>query len=276
MGVLRTVSKIPIQVGVIAWDNALFLANLVLPSLKKGHVIPEGHPGFEGHWPPYVAPGEGDSRSACPMLNALANHGILPHDGKNIAFKELNHQVRQNFNFAPTFCFFASHFAAGFMDKSYWKDTFDLADLNMHDPKAIEHDASLTRHDVALQPDQGKPDLELVAQLLECATGKAEDGSVQLTPEDLAKALSKRRAEARRSNKEYSETKFHNFFGSANSSTMLTIFDGRVPDLTPMLTEERFVEGWEPRRLDHYGLAMAGFNGLVLKLEKQVDPKKYE
>lgn len=57
---------------------------------------------------------------------------------------------------------------------------------------------------------------------------------------------------------------------------MLTIFDGLVGDLTPMLTEERFAEDWEPRVLNKYGLTMAQFNGLVLKLERTVDPKKYE
>lgn len=57
---------------------------------------------------------------------------------------------------------------------------------------------------------------------------------------------------------------------------MLTIFGGRVDDLTPMLTEERFADGWEPRILDKYGLTMAKFNGWVLPVEHGVDEKKYE
>lgn len=32
----------------------------------------------------YQAPRPNDSRSPCPALNALANHGYLPRDGKNI------------------------------------------------------------------------------------------------------------------------------------------------------------------------------------------------
>lgn len=75
------------------------------------------------------------------MLNALANHGILPHDGKNITFKDLNAKVRQSFNFAPSFCFFTPKFAAGFLNKSYFHDSFDLADLAKHSDDAIEHDA---------------------------------------------------------------------------------------------------------------------------------------
>ena len=55
---------------------------------------------------------------------------------------------------------------------------------------------------------------------------------------------------------------------------MLTIFGGRVNDLQPMLTEERFSENWQPRILAHYGLTMAAFNGTVLPVEMGVNPKK--
>ncbi len=144
----------------------------------------------------------------------MANHGILPHDGKNITFRELNTKVHETFNFANSFCFFVPKFSADFLDRSYWSDKFDLAELSKHN--AIEHDASLTRQDVALVPDQGKPDLELVEQLLSCATG---DGGAILTKEDLSKALAKRRIEARVSNENYTESFFHNMFGSAKYVT---------------------------------------------------------
>lgn len=147
------------------------------------------------------------------MLNALANHGILPHDGKNISFRQLNTAVRQSFNFAPSFCFFVPHFAADFLGRSYLHDKFDLEELSKHN--AIEHDASLTRHDAALAPDQGKPDLQLVEELLNEATGKQANGEPLLTKKDLSLALSKRRYAARKSNEHYSESFFHNMFGSA-------------------------------------------------------------
>lgn len=51
---------------------------------------------------------------------------------------------------------------------------------------------------------------------------------------------------------------------------MLTIFGGRVKDLEPMLTDERFVDGWEPRILSHFGLTMMAFNGTVLPVEMGV------
>ena len=201
--------------AVFAYDNVLLLLNLVSPKLHPDAVVPAGAPGYHGQWPEFIPPREGDARSACPMLNAMANHGILPHDGKNITFKHLNATVRSTFNFAPSFCFFVPNFAAGFLHRSYWNDTFDLADLNKHSDDAIEHDGSLTRHDVALVPDQGKPDQQLVDELLNEASGKMPDGSPQLTIPDLSRALSKRRADARKTNKEYSESFFHNMFGSS-------------------------------------------------------------
>jgi hypothetical protein len=57
---------------------------------------------------------------------------------------------------------------------------------------------------------------------------------------------------------------------------MLTIFGGSISDLTPMLTEERFPEHWEPRVLERYGLTLAKFNGTVLPVERGVDIKKYQ
>lgn len=215
-------------------------------------------------------------RTRNPVLSSLtiwqANHGILPHSGRNITFRELKRTIHQTYNFAPTFCFFVPAFAANFLHRSYWTGTFDLEDLSKHN--AIEHDASLTRRDSALVHDQGKPDLELVKELLAGATGKGPNGEKLLTKQDLSKALSKRRMEAKAENPEYSESLFHNMFGSANSSTMLTIFGGRVDDLVPMLTEERFADNWEPRITSHFGLTMAEFNTTVLPVEFGVQVKK--
>ena len=204
--------------------------------------------------------------------NVQANHGILPHDGRNITFRDLKTTIHQTFNFAPTFCFFVPNFAANFLNRSYWTGTFDLEELSKHN--AIEHDASLTRRDSALVPDQGQPDFDLVCQLLQGATGRGPKGEKLLTKADLSKALAKRRSEARAENKQYSESLFHNMFGSANSSTMLTIFGGRVDDLVPMLVEERFADNWEPRIKSHFGLTMAEFNATVLPVEIGVHLKQ--
>jgi len=69
--------------------------------------------------------------------------GILPHDGKNIKFNELPDTLRATYNLAPSVTFSMPTYAAKILKKIYRKDTFDLADLILHN--GIEHDASLTR-----------------------------------------------------------------------------------------------------------------------------------
>lgn len=204
-----------LNLWVFIYDNTCALLNLIVPKYAPDNVVPEGCPGHKGKWPPYVAPKPGDSRSACPMLNAMANHGIFPHDGKNITFKEMNTKIRETFNFAPSFCFFVPKFSANYLNKSYFTDRCNLEDLNLHAPNAIEHDASLTRQDFALCPDQSKPDMKLVIDLLKTSSAKAKDGTPIMTIPDLSKALSRRRADARKTNPDYSESFFHNLFGSA-------------------------------------------------------------
>lgn len=78
------------NVYVFTYDGLLELGNQVMPKRKVGHMVPEGHPGFGGKWPEYIPPKEGDSRCACPALNALANHGkrhITPNGSRLIRFK---------------------------------------------------------------------------------------------------------------------------------------------------------------------------------------------
>ncbi|KAF5350438.1 hypothetical protein D9756_008663 [Leucocoprinus leucothites] len=236
-----------------AWDASLTAVNVVTPKKKKGHVVPKGHPGFGGQWPEYVAPKEGDSRCACPALNALANHGILPHDGKNIQFKEMGRAVRATYNFSSTFCYFVPHYAAEMLGKSYGKDRIDLSELDLHN--GIEHDASLIREDMALEPDQSKPHVGYITELLSSASGKdKETGETILTSKDVSKFSSKRRADAREYNKEFSLDFLHKMFGSI---------------------KERIPEGWETKVRQRLGVTLAEFNITVLGVEFGISEKKY-
>ncbi|KAF4576265.1 hypothetical protein EYR40_000504 [Pleurotus pulmonarius] len=253
---------------VLSWDVVLTLLNAILPKRKVGHVTPAGEPGAGGKWPEYIAPKDTDSRCACPALNAMANHGILPRDGRNITFKEMNRVIRATYNFAPSFCFFVPNYSANMLNKSYRKDTFDLEEISLHN--GIEHDASMTREDVHRQPDQGKPHLPFVEELLSRATGKDTEGNAVLTIPDVAHYMAKRRVDAPKANPEFTTSKFHETFGSSNSSTLLTIYGGRVDDLRPILVEERIPDGWESRIRAPFGLTMINFNvGTVNKVEKE-------
>jgi hypothetical protein len=86
----------------VAIDSGVALYNALTPNLPKGTVIKPGCPGHGGQWPPFEAAKEGDSRSPCPALNAMANHGILPRDGKNIRYIDLSKKIHETYNFANT------------------------------------------------------------------------------------------------------------------------------------------------------------------------------
>jgi len=266
--------KIVHDIAFFTWDMGLTVVNIVTPNRREGHVTPEGHPGFGGKWPEYIPPGEGDSRCSCPALNAMANHGILPRDGKNIQFKEMGRLIRTTYNFSPSFCYFVPNYSAQMLGKNYDKDIFDLKELDLHN--GIEHDASLCREDVALEPDQSKPHEGYIKELLASATGKDKDGNPLLTIKDLSKYSSKRRADARSYNKDFTLDFIHRMFGSSNSSTLLTIFGGRVRDLETILLEERLPEGWESRVRRQMGLTLSTFNvTTVWPVEFGTSEKKY-
>jgi hypothetical protein len=111
--------------------------------------------------------------------------GILPHDGKNITFKELGDKVHTTYNFAPSFCLFVPNFAARMLERKYDTDKFDLKDLDLHSEKGIEHDASLVRtyhsryegrlviliisigRDVRYEPDQSVKHMPYIRELIE-------------------------------------------------------------------------------------------------------------
>ncbi|KAI6015114.1 Chloroperoxidase [Pisolithus orientalis] len=264
------IHKIFLYSGIFAWDVVLSFGNLLRFKRHVGKVTPEGHPGYGGYWPEYRPPKEGDSRCSCPALNAMANHGIIARSGRGIKFTELTKAIRPTYNFGSSFCSFVPHYAAFMLNKSYSKDTFDLEELDLHN--GIEHDASLTRLDAALQPKQGEKHAPYIEELLSFATGN--NGSL-ITIKDMSRILGKRRAHSKANNPSYSLSTFHKVFGSANSSTMLRIFGGRVDDLRTVLLEERLPEGWESRVREPYGLTMLAFNRTVLPVEWGVDESEW-
>lgn len=93
-------------------------------------------------------------RSACPGINALANHGWLPHDGRNITYDMLVEAVRGGFAFdlPPSFPGFANTtFHNAIRDPANIaahpeNTTFDMDKVNTHNGP-IEFDGSLSRKD---------------------------------------------------------------------------------------------------------------------------------
>ncbi|KAL6851824.1 Cloroperoxidase [Trichoderma novae-zelandiae] len=120
---------------------------VLLSGLASG--LPSFHP-IKGH--EWVPAGPKDSRSPCPGLNVLANHGWLPRSGKSIDLPTLQVAVAGAYNYAPnTFDDAFKQAQDCNLTTTGNYSTFNLADLAKHD--CIEFDGSLSRNDFDLGDD---------------------------------------------------------------------------------------------------------------------------
>ncbi|KAG8417466.1 hypothetical protein J3458_004970 [Metarhizium acridum] len=110
---------------------------------------------------PWKAAGPDDSRSPCPMVNTLANHGYLPHNGRNISVKHFGDAVVEALNTVPAY---GTRPASVFF-KGWGKDSFDLEDLNT--PGILQHISSLSRDDMTPMERNIAVDVARVSALLE-------------------------------------------------------------------------------------------------------------
>ncbi|KAF2105737.1 Chloroperoxidase [Lophiotrema nucula] len=117
-------------------------ASLYLPVLvSRAIALPSSYPDNFHTWHPQ---GPGDVRAPCPMLNSLANHGFLPHSGKNITAEITQDALFSALNVNKTVGKFLFDFAITTAPQAN-ATTFDLDNLARHN--ILEHDASLSRED---------------------------------------------------------------------------------------------------------------------------------
>ncbi|KAI1337158.1 Cloroperoxidase [Xylariaceae sp. FL0016] len=90
---------------------------------------------------PYLKAGRTDSRSPCPLLNTLANHGYLPHNGRGITVENIGDAVLAATHWSSDFGTIPATNAFAGLNKT----VIDLEDLDT--PAGTEHPASLTRLD---------------------------------------------------------------------------------------------------------------------------------
>ncbi|KAI4268584.1 MAG: hypothetical protein LQ337_007758 [Flavoplaca oasis] len=166
----------------------------------------------------YAPVNPNDLRSPCPAINALANHGYLPRDGRNVLASEIldgmnllglgnflgymfthpiflekhSQATKPQSSWWTTLSHpFASAFAAFGMRDPGQKDAAGVACLNLDQlalHNVVEHDVSLTRRDFA-QGDNNTPQADLIEDLL-----NASSNGKTITVDDFVK-LRKRRYE---------------------------------------------------------------------------------
>ncbi|KAJ6510803.1 Cloroperoxidase [Mycena sanguinolenta] len=118
---------------------SLFLAIATITK-AKGSDASSGH-----RW---IAPTATDLRSPCPGLNTLANHGYLPRNGMNISIPMILNAAIDGFNVGPDAILQAAKF--GLLSTND-PTTLNLDALKLH--SLIEHDASVSRNDLAVTGD---------------------------------------------------------------------------------------------------------------------------
>lgn len=165
-----------------------------------------------------------DLRSPCPLINALANHGYLPRDGRNVIAKDLmtgmkeagiSHAFRAILAYPCFLEYKPPKTVAAQPPLTFWQkmwllftnpyalffSNFALRDRGQFDARgnkcinldqmaihgAIEHDISLSRRDIA-EGDNNSPDPQLIEEML----SSSSDGGKTLSLEDLC-ALQRRR-----------------------------------------------------------------------------------
>lgn len=84
------------------------------------------------------------------MLNALANHGYIARDGRDISLLDLQTGFNESVHFVADILVVVGNVALT-LSTTKNQSTFDLIDLAAHN--VIEHDASLSRNDAYFGDD---------------------------------------------------------------------------------------------------------------------------
>ncbi|KAF2254974.1 Cloroperoxidase [Trematosphaeria pertusa] len=197
-------------------------------------------------WHPPVP---GDFRSPCPALNSLANHGIIPRDGKNLTVPFLVKALPQALNLSVEVATIVA--SAGLRTSSDpASGVFTLDDLNKHN--AIEHDASLTRRDYNLGGEKQNFCPKIFHEFLGYFKGK-EQISIPLA----AAARWGRVKTERCRNPKFSYTALNRFNSYSESAIYSELLRDPKTDTVPIefikifFAQERlpYKEGWRPVNL---------------------------
>ncbi|KAJ3298433.1 hypothetical protein HK104_010693 [Borealophlyctis nickersoniae] len=223
--------------------------------------------------PPYLPPGPYDVRSPCPMLNSLANHGMLPRNGRNIPVEQYI-SVLKEVGCAADLCGSIAYSALALVPtrkNAAGEIVYGLDDLRKHG--GIEHDASLTRDDFNLSPNQDNFSLNqtLYAQLISFANSAT--GRLDIT--SMAKARKVRQADskARNPNPDFGPQQFYAAHGEA--ARFLLFFGHQFGNEVPVkvaaavLLEERlpWAEGWVPPKVP-IGFALEGATAAAIEAKE--------
>ncbi|KAJ6031543.1 hypothetical protein N7540_002275 [Penicillium herquei] len=207
----------------------------------------------------YCPAGPESLRSPCPVLNSLANHGLIPRDGRDITEDQLKNALK--------------HIGVGIdIRHSLVKNAFTVHDESSHSglrdpgqvnedgvpvlnldqtgrPHAVEHDVSLSREDRALG-DCIKPDPGLVDKLIQYP-GTKDFFAIS----DLGRFRRQRHAEQKAKNPQLDFQSSHHKVACGEAALLQSIlakgafYNLPVKYVKAIFQDERlpYEEGWKPR-----------------------------
>ncbi|KAI1500618.1 Chloroperoxidase [Biscogniauxia marginata] len=173
---------------------------------------------------PYSPAGASDSRSPCPLLNTLANHGYLPHDGRGISIQDIADAILASTNWSPDFGTIPGQGAFGGIGNP---PTIDLEDLD--NVNATEHPASLTRADSSSGDSLTLDPARLRALLDDSPRSEYVTTASLARSRNRVEAATRRSAAARGESGELTDAQRSIAVGEA-SLLLLLMLDGDVPD----------------------------------------------
>ncbi|PLB52076.1 Cloroperoxidase [Aspergillus steynii IBT 23096] len=208
-----------------------------------------------------------DLRAPCPVLNSLANHGLISRSGRNITSTELTTALRDlglGIDVASLLVRTAFKVHTDDPDNappgSSWSGLRDPDQVNSDGtpvlnldqvgrPHAIEHDVSLTRQDRALG-DYMSLNPDLYAQLL----SYPEDTS-EFRVSDLGRLRKMRYEQQKQANGQLQFEKKEHYIACVEAAAVQMVFGQGVTRKVPrgyieaLFGDERlpYQEGWRPR-----------------------------
>ena len=194
---------------------------------------------------PWIKPSASDSRSPCPALNALANHGFLPRDGRGLTEQMLVDQLVAVFNTDPSLSRTLAKTAISGV--SVDGKTLQLSQLQKHG--FIEHDASLVHNDTYLG-DNWLVDPTLVNDMLNFARKK--DNTFGTT--ELAHFRRRRERQCASQNPEFKFGAKELATAYAEAALLLAVLETTTNErhrmsadaVCSLLGEEKLPEGYQP------------------------------
>ncbi|KDQ28614.1 heme-thiolate peroxidase [Pleurotus ostreatus PC15] len=194
---------------------------------------------------PYVPPTTDDDRSPCPALNALANHGYLPHDGRHITHSQLFHGLIDGFGLSYPLATLLT-----FGGYTLLRQVPPLSLLDISRVNGVEHNCSLAHNDIPW--DHEYPRLHVTADV--CLLNKLfADSSDQrtLSIEDVARARVRRESSPEYKNANVTLDALHAEIARGEMALVLGIFgdsnEVSLDFLKRFFLNEQLPDNWHPR-----------------------------